>query len=73
MRTPAVRRQTLLRLMRAHDLTCPIVGSLVHRHPDYVSMWRTGRSEMPECMLRLLELELEHGRGRVLIQAQAAG
>jgi len=59
--------------MREHDLTCPAVGSLLYRHSDYVSMWRTGRYEMPEEMLRLLELELEHGRGRELIQSRAVG
>lgn len=73
MRSPPDRRQKLLRLMREHALTCPAVGILVHRTPDYVTMWRTGRYEMPECLLRLLELELEHGHGRELVQSRAAG
>lgn len=73
MRSPTARRQRLLQLMQAHRLTCPMVGTLLHRTADYVSMWRTGRHEMPECLLRLLELELQYGRAREWVQAQAAG
>lgn len=59
--------------MQQHRLTCPVVGDLLYRNPDYISMWRTGRHEMPEEMLRLLELELEHGRGRELVESRVAG
>lgn len=57
--------------MREHNLTRGQVSQLVHRTPNYITMWRTGKSSISEATMRLLELELQHGRGKELIEARA--
>jgi len=73
MRTDRTRRLRLNQLMSDNSLNSRQIASLIHRHPDYVRRYRAGLQPMPECLLRLLELELEHGHGRELIQSSAAG
>lgn len=72
-RTDTARQSRLDQIMTSHGLNSRQVGSLIERNPDYVRRYRAGLQPMPEYLLRLLELELEHGRGRELIQSRVAG
>lgn len=65
MRTDRGRLE-LLRLIKEHGLSSAQVGALVDRNPGHVRAWRAGLRPVPPNMLRLLELELKHGRGRAL-------
>jgi hypothetical protein len=58
-----IRRQRLDFLMRKYGLTSKQVGRLIHRGDSYVRQYRAGLKEMPECLLRLLELEIKYERG----------
>ena len=72
MRSPDGRRERLDFLMKKHGLTSRQVGCLVHRGHSYVRQWRAGMKPMPECLLRLLELEIQHERGIERVQMKAA-
>lgn len=72
MRTAESRRERLTFLMEKHGLTSRQVGRLVHRSPSYVRQWRCGMSVMPECLLRLLELEIKHEGGIDRVQNATA-
>ena len=73
MSSARVRRARLDELMSAHNLTSQHVSELIDRNPAVVRRYRAGIQSIPPNMLRLLELELEHGRGLELIQSRAAG
>lgn len=73
MRTDSERRKRLNQIMVAHALNSRQIATLVHRNPECVRRYRAGLQPMPECLLRLLELELEYGRAREWVRAQAAG
>ncbi len=68
MRTTHARRLRLNQLTRDFEISDREVAALVGRTADYVREWRLGKHPISESMLRLLELELEHGRGRPLAQ-----
>jgi hypothetical protein len=57
------RRERLDFLMKKHGLTSRQVGHLIHRDPGHVRQYRCGLKEFPACLLRLLELEIEHEHG----------
>lgn len=67
------RRQRLRKLMIEHDLTYAHVGELTGRTAGYIRELWLGNHEVAEPLLRLLELELEHGRGRELLESRATG
>jgi len=67
------RRARLNQLMATHRLTSQHVGQLIGRNPSYVRRYSAGIQPVPENMLRLLELEIEHGRGREIVESRAAG
>lgn len=68
MRNVENRRQQLDFIMRTHRLTSRQVGLLVHRGDSYVRQWRAGMKPIPECLLRLLELEIKYERGIERVQ-----
>ena len=74
MRNTESRRQQLDFIMKKYDLTSRQVGLLVHRGDSYVRQWRAGMKPIPECLLRLLELEIKYERGieRVQMDRSAA-
>lgn len=59
--------------MSEHSLSDTDVARLIDRQPEYVAKLRRGDHPVTAAALRLLELELEHGHGRSLIQSRAAG
>lgn len=67
----SARRQRFLTLIRTKGLTAAQVAALLHRNPAHVRAWLAGLRPIPENMLRLLELEIEHGRAREYIVASA--
>lgn len=69
----AMSNRRLRHLMSDHKLTDEQVATLVHRTPAYIRELREDRHPVPMSTLRLLELELEHGHGRALVQSRAAG
>ena len=69
----SARRQQFVDLMRAKGLSAAQVAALLRRNPAHVRAWLGGSRPIPENMLRLLELEIEHGRAREYVSATAAG
>lgn len=65
------RRDRFLDLMRAKGLTAAQVAALLNRNPAHVRAWLAGLRPIPENMLRLFELEIEHGRAREYVNAVA--
>lgn len=70
--TAGARKRRLESLIVRYDLNNVQVGRLVGRSAKYVADWRTGRFEMPPEMLRLLELEIDHGGGIERVQTVPA-
>jgi hypothetical protein len=66
------RRLRLREIIATHNLTDEQVGKLVGRTAGYVRELRHGNHPVSYTLLRLLELELEHGEGRALIVSRAA-
>jgi transcriptional regulator with XRE-family HTH domain len=63
------QNRRLRQLMTDHGLTDQQVGDLVHRTSAYIRELREGKHPVSAPMLRLLELELAHGRGRDLTRS----
>lgn len=59
-----VRRERLCRFMVEHSLSDAEVAGLVQRRSDYIAKLRRGVFTVTPALLRLLELELKHGRGQ---------
>lgn len=65
----STRNRRLRQLMADHRLTAEDVSALVHRTAAYVRELRDDKHPVSEPLLRLLELELAHGRGRELTRS----
>ena len=55
---PTARRQRLNQLASQFGLDNPTLGRIMGRTSEAVRTWRTGKQQVPEPSLRLLELEL---------------
>ena len=55
---PTGRRQRLNQLAAEFGLDNPSLGRIMGRTSEAVRTWRTGKRQVPEPSLRLLELEL---------------
>ena len=55
---PTARRDRLNLLAAEFKLSNAQIGRIVNRTPQAVRSWRSGRYQVPEPTLRLLELEL---------------
>ena len=55
---PTARRQRLNQLAAQFGLDNPTLGRIMGRTSEAVRTWRTGKQQIPEPSLRLLELEL---------------
>ena len=55
---PTARRQRLNQLASQSGLDNPTLGRIMGRTSEAVRTWRTGKQQVPEPSLRLLELEL---------------
>ncbi len=55
---PTARRERLNLLAGEFKLTNGQIAAIVNRTPEAVRSWRSGRYQVPEPTLRLLELEL---------------
>ena len=55
---PTARRERLNLLAAEFGLTNGQIATIVNRTPEAVRSWRSGRYQVPEPTLRLLELEL---------------
>ncbi|HET9109099.1 MAG TPA: hypothetical protein VFN79_18125 [Steroidobacteraceae bacterium] len=67
---PTARRDRLNVLAAEFKLTNAQIARIVGRTPEAVRGWRTGRSQVPEPSLRLLELELGTRRPRGIAAAE---
>ena len=59
----ATYTRRLRQLISTHGLTDDQVATLVHRTVAYVRQLKAGKYPVTMPILRLLELELKHGRG----------
>lgn len=66
------RHRRLRRLMSRHGLTSEQVGRLLYRNASHVRAWHAGLHPLPPEMLRLLELEIQHGKRVELVRGTAA-
>ena len=55
---PTARRERLNQLASQFGLDNPTLGRIMGRTSEAVRTWRTGKQQIPEPSLRLLELEL---------------
>ena len=55
---PTARRERLNQLASQFGLDNPTLGRIMGRTSEAVRTWRTGKQQVPEPSLRLLELEL---------------